>query len=109
MVDVDNLFPHHTDRFDGLTNAEGNVVCALNSIGVTKILRNGWPDFVAVIKGFPVFIEVKSGPDDLPRPNQVKMHNLLKGLGLDVIVINGAQNSATLSNKLKVLFHKYFQ
>lgn len=95
--------------FDGLTDTEKNVLHALESIGVDDVLRNGWPDFAVVIKGSPVFIEVKNGPEDLPKPNQELIHKLLKSLGLHVVVVDGSPNSAAVGNKLRNILSPYFK
>jgi hypothetical protein len=63
---------------------------ALNEAGVDSILRGGWPDFLVKVGGHITMIEVKSGPKDTPKPHQTNMHNLLKSLGLDVVVVDGS-------------------
>jgi VRR-NUC domain len=50
-----------------------------------EVLRGGWPDLMAVRDGSVVLIEVKT-EDDVVRPHQKQMHDVLEGLGFPVIV-----------------------
>jgi hypothetical protein len=69
---------------------EDSVRTALERRGFT-VLRNGWPDFMAIAKhsdpnratGFA--LEVKSNGDDLSE-EQVKMHEALRKFGVPVLV-----------------------
>lgn len=91
---------------NGLSYPENKVLQVLYSQGITDVLRDGWPDFVVVSKGEPVFINVKNGSSDDPRPNQELMHRLLKGLGLKVAVVDGSVSLGTIEKRLKyVLSH----
>jgi hypothetical protein len=48
-------------------------------------LRNGWPDFMVLLDGKPLFIEVKSRGDKLSRP-QKRMFEALEAAGIMVRV-----------------------
>src|SRR5438034_2090382 len=74
-----------TRLLDDCGDAEGNTQKALEASGFT-VFRNGWPDMIATDGDAITFaVEVKRG-SDFVRPNQEKVHTVLKQAGLPVIV-----------------------
>lgn len=50
------------------------------------VLHGGWPDFICEKKGRVMFVEAKS-PKAALRPNQIKVHQILKQFGIKVKVM----------------------
>jgi hypothetical protein len=67
-----------------LTPAEGAFLLRALKQG-SKVLRNGWPDFLVERDGEVFAVEVKQGPDDLSDA-QVRMFAALERVGLKVYV-----------------------
>lgn len=68
-----------------LTTTEQEVFDELRADG-WYVLRNGWPDFLAVRDGKVRFIEVKSAGNSL-RAEQRRLHRELRKLGIEVEII----------------------
>lgn len=69
------------------TESERAFLMRASELGYTDFLHSGWPDFMVRDKfGHLVFVEVKSGPMDKLRKNQVRCCKLLEELGIDVYV-----------------------
>lgn len=61
---------------------------------------DGMPDRLVILpKGHIVFIEVKA-PGMKPRPLQVKRHELLRGLGCKVYVLDGERQICKLLDEM---------
>jgi hypothetical protein len=71
----------------GIVNERESLVHAeLTRLGCT-ILRNGWPDFLVKTKTSKIIaVEVKR-VGEIPRPDQILIHDLLKEAGIETRVI----------------------
>lgn len=69
---------------------EREVVDALKAEGYT-VLRNGWPDFLAVRGNDTVAVEVKAPTDSLTNA-QFRMHSALKAIGIETVVAREGEN-----------------
>lgn len=60
-----------------------------------EVLKNGWPDFIAIRGNEIRFIEVKPHSSKFTgSPRQIKVAKVFKKLGLVVEIVNGDLNSA---------------
>jgi hypothetical protein len=63
-----------------------------------EVFRGGWPDF-AVRLGNAIFsVEVKTG-GDVPTPHQSSLHDLLRSLGMKVVIVKGDYTNLPLHIK----------
>jgi hypothetical protein len=69
-----------------LTRAEQVIYDRLIARGY-RILRNGWPDFLAIATNGTIYgVEVKRHLADRLRPEQEQMHRLLAAVGVETVV-----------------------
>lgn len=85
--DKERLEARAARNYKSLKVSEKRVFDIFSATGAT-ILRNGWPDFAVKLDNEVVFVEVKKGSNDRPRPEQDEMHDFLRSLGFKVIVVN---------------------
>src|SRR5580698_8131330 len=77
---------------------ERKMAVALTNSGYS-VLRKGWPDFLAVAGNRVIAVEVKNHKDQV-RPEQAEMHEVLKRIGIPVLVV---RDVATLQRELSAL------
>ena len=90
-----------------LSENERRVQHVIETIGVTRIYRNGWPDFAIRLNptrkhrdGEIVFVKVKSSPIDYPTAQQEAIHDLLRSLGHRVLVVDGSESEEMIKYRL---------
>ncbi len=71
-----------------LTDSEEDFYLRALARGNLNVMRHGWPDFLLVDRetGAAYCVEVKLGPGDRMRPNQLAMAKVLERLGIKVYV-----------------------
>lgn len=62
----------------------------LRALGIEalKVLRAGWPDRACIADGRVVFVEFKRNAKCRPTPQQECVHDAIRNIGCDVLVIS---------------------